>query len=111
MYEFHGGFRLAESTVESDLGGLAVAADQLRTLLLELETPSYSASVDILNGQHYLIMTGHPNRNRTQFTDCVIDFLTANLPRSWGLLHERDDERLETPGRTHSASRFSLGAR
>lgn len=74
--------QFAESTVESDLGGLAVAVDQLRTLLSELETPSYSTSVDILNGQHYLSMTGHPNRNRTQFTDCVIDFLIANLSGS-----------------------------
>lgn len=100
MYEVHGWFGLAESTEEADVGGLTPAVERLRRWIADHELPSFAVSLDVLNGQPFLVITGNPNRPRetARFLGEVLELICRELPGSWGMLYERDDELVEWPG-------------
>ncbi|MGQ0840007.1 Imm7 family immunity protein [Actinokineospora sp.] len=102
MHEFHGWFGLSETTEEADIGGLQNVVNEIRQLLTphELAPMSMSWSLEPLNGQYFLIVTGNPNRRRTELAllDRALELIRDRLPGSWGLLYERDDELPVPPG-------------
>lgn len=100
MYEFHGWFGLAESTEESDVGGLDAAVDELRSRLGELNWQTTVADLSILNGQYYLTLTGLINRRRDEAVDVdeILQFIATRLVGSWGLLYERSHDIPVPPG-------------
>lgn len=100
MYEVHGWFGLAESTEEADVGGLPTAVERLRQRITNHQQSSLTISLDILNGQPFLAITGNPNRPREtpRFLGDLLELIRRELPGSWGILYERDDESVEWPG-------------
>lgn len=100
MYEFHGWFGLAETTEEADDGGLAQAVSELTAQVDALDWKTSEASVVLLNGQHFLRLTGLVNRRRDEADDVerLLGFVADRLPGSWGLLYERSDDMPTPPG-------------
>lgn len=100
MYEIHGWFGLAESTEESDRGGLVSIVERIRHDLAEHTWPSLATSLNALNGQYVLTVSANPNRRRdeVEFVHDLVEFVRAKLPGSWGILYERDDEAQQPPG-------------
>lgn len=100
MYEIHGWFGLAESTEETDQGGLAGIVGRLRHDIAEHTWPSLAITLDALNGQYVLTISANPNRRRdeAEFVHALVEFIRVNLPGSWGILYERDDEAHQPPG-------------
>ena len=95
MYEVHGWFGLAESTMDDDDPVFARELDELRRLVDRQRWP-YTLKVTIaaFNGEHFLTITGAANRRRdeAEFVAEVLEQVRRRLPGSWGLLHERDDD-------------------
>jgi hypothetical protein len=100
MYEFLGWLSLSESPSEADEGGLADAIREINDLLVSTDWPNVSIDHVVLNGQHYVKIAGLVNRMRDEadWLSRVIDTVRTRLPGSWGLLYERDDEKILPPG-------------
>ncbi|GAA4412660.1 Imm7 family immunity protein [Actinokineospora soli] len=98
MYEVHGWVSLSESTVESDVGGLDSAVAELANLIASNSEPNIDMSLKVINGELYVVFAGLANRKRSTIVDDVLKHVQANLPGSWGLIYERDDETVEAPG-------------
>lgn len=100
MYEIHGWFGLAESTEETDRGSLDRIVERIRQDVAGHTWPSLAISLDALNGQYVLTISANPNRRRdeVEFVHELVEFIRANLPGSWGILYERDDETEQPPG-------------
>jgi hypothetical protein len=100
VYEFHGWVVLAESAEESDVGGLGAALDEVRARLEGSGWPPANAVLGWRNGRAVLTLEGAANRPGAEAgaLDELLGFVAARLPGSYGLLYERDDERIEPPG-------------
>jgi hypothetical protein len=100
MYEFHGWFGLAETPHDIDDGILDAAVEELRPLLEPFQPRSTTANVRWHNGQPFVDVQGLTNRPRglDRDLDALLAFLARRLPGSYGLLYDRDDERVEPPG-------------
>jgi hypothetical protein len=106
LYEYHGWFSLAETPAEIDDGNLATLLPGVQQILQRLVPPSTpvpsSASADLrwLNGQPHILVQGFANRPRgdDRILSELLGFLAAALPGSFGILYERDDERIAPPG-------------
>ncbi|WP_230415425.1 Imm7 family immunity protein [Micromonospora tarapacensis] len=118
VYEFHGWFRLSETTEESDAGQLDANIDELNELVAGLEFPTnVSAKVTVLNGEYYLFLHGVANRRRDEAVGMrqVLQFVARRLPGSYGLLYEKDEEMPVPPGpnafRVHVMARGEITER
>ncbi|TBL44927.1 hypothetical protein EYA84_01360 [Verrucosispora sp. SN26_14.1] len=101
MYEFHGWFRLSQTTEESDTGQLDAIIDELNELVAGLGFPTnVSAEVTVLNGEYYLFLHGVANRRRDEAVRMrqVLQFVARRLPGSYGLLYEKDEDMPVPPG-------------
>jgi Immunity protein 7 len=101
LYEAHGWFGLAETPHEADAGALPAKVDQIRDAVRQLVSPiSRTVELQILNGQHWLVITVFANRRREEADRIagLIKLVAELLPGSWGLLYERDDEMPIPPG-------------
>ncbi|MCZ7421214.1 Imm7 family immunity protein [Verrucosispora sp. WMMA2121] len=101
MYEFHGWFRLSQTTEESDVGQLHAIIDELNEMIAGLDFPTnVSAEVTVLNGEYHLLLHGVANRRRDEAAGMrqVLKFVARRLPGSYGLLYEKDEEMPVPPG-------------
>lgn len=100
MHEFHAWIGLAESTEESDLGGLAEAVGELEELAADSKWHDADFEVRNLNGQYFVTADGMVNRRREEGErlDLFLAVIARRLPGSWGLIYERDDEMPDPPG-------------
>lgn len=101
MYEVHGWFALSDSTYESDITKVREEARHVERQISKLETSiSFALKLHVLNGQIFLVITGFPNRRRSDgvVLDDVLEVIRERLPGSYGLLYERDDEMDYPPG-------------
>lgn len=94
MHEFHAWIGLAESTNESDLGGLQDAVGGLRELAAGSRWHDAAFEVRNLNGQYFVTADGMVNRRREEGErlELFLAVIARKLPGSWGLVYERDDE-------------------
>ncbi|TCB94441.1 hypothetical protein E0H26_21195 [Micromonospora zingiberis] len=118
MYEFHGWFRLSQTTEESDTGQLDAIIDELNELVVGLDFPTnVSAEVTVLNGEYYLLLHGVANRRRDEAVGMrqVLQFVARRLPGSYGFLYEKDEEMPVPPGpnafRVHVMARGEITER
>lgn len=100
MHEFHAWIGLAESTEESDIGGLAEAVSELEELAADSKWHDAVFEVRNLNGQYFLRADGMVNRRReeSERLDLFLAIIARRLPGSWGLVYDRDDETPDPPG-------------
>ncbi|MFI2577742.1 Imm7 family immunity protein [Streptomyces rochei] len=118
MYEFHGWFRLAQTTEESDTGQLNAVIDEVNEMIARLDFPTnVLAEVTVLNGEYHLILHGVANRRRDEAAGMrqVLEFVARRLPGSYGLLYEKDEEMPVPPGPNaflvHVMARGNISAR
>jgi hypothetical protein len=103
MYEAHLWLGLRDDTYEgaSDLlnervAGLAEFVRGQQALGL----PTMKVELFPLNGTYYLTADVDANRRRDE-AEWIVDLIArvnADIPASWGLLYERDDETNDWPG-------------
>jgi hypothetical protein len=100
MYEFHGWFRLGESTYDDDVPRLQQVVSEVEAILAGLSWTSARFHLGNLNGEYFLTMTGLPNRRRDEAAqvDALLALIAEKLPGSYGLLYEQDDEMPVPPG-------------
>ena len=100
MYEFHGWFGLAETPLDIDAGGLDNAVADVAPHLEPFQPRSTTANLRWHNGQPFVDVQGMTNRPRGLDRDltALVEFLARRLPGSYGVLYERDDERVDPPG-------------
>jgi len=100
MHEFHAWIGLAESTEESDRGGLQEAVGELKELAADSKWHDAVFEVRNLNGQYFVTADGMVNRRREEGErlDLFLAVIARRLPGSWGLIYERDDEMPDPPG-------------
>jgi hypothetical protein len=101
LFEFHGWFGLAETTEESDVGGLETAVDDIRRLIETLNWQTARAEVYELNGEYFLGMHGLVKRRLRHEAielETIIDEVITKLPGSYGLIYERSDDGPQPPG-------------
>lgn len=101
MLEFHAWIRLAESTYEDDDELVERAVAHLHEMVAEVN-PRVISNFDLryVNGSNYLTVTGHSNHVAydRQVLDEMVDFILRELPGSYGLIYERNDERVDEAG-------------
>jgi hypothetical protein len=102
MYEFFGWFSLNHTTTGEgdDPEVVQATAARLAPFLDPDAWPTSSAELRWHNGELYLVLSGLVNRRRfeAEAIDAMLDIISRDLPGSYGLLYERDDERTDTPG-------------
>jgi hypothetical protein len=107
VYEHHGWFCLSENPEGADSGLLHSFLPRIQQICDRLTPPANGdtsntfARLQWLNGELFLLVQGFTNRPRgdDQLLSELLAFLSANLPGSYGILYERDDERSDPPGR------------
>lgn len=102
VYEFNAWFGLADSPIEDDLSHVTYVASMIQRQLDDLPPwPSVIFRLENLNGQHFLIMAGNANRRGREAdeVEALLTLIESELPGSWGLIYERDDETNDAPGR------------
>jgi hypothetical protein len=102
MYEFFGWFSLNHTTTGEgdDPEVVQATAARLAPFLDPDAWPTSSAELRWHNGELYLVLSGLVNRRRfeAEAIDAMLDIISRDLPGSYGLLYERDDERTDPPG-------------
>lgn len=103
MYEAHLWLGLREDTYEEEFESRDVKVARLAEFVREQEAlglPTMKAELFPLNGTYYLTVTVDANRRRdeAQWIADLIGWVASDLPGSWGLLYERDDETPDWPG-------------
>ena len=100
MYEFHGWFGIAESTEESDAGGLDSGIDELRTRIAKIDWATGEAVLKVHNGEYFVLANGLMNRRRDEAAelDDLLQHIATRFPGSWGLLYERSSDMNVPPG-------------
>ncbi len=79
MYEFHGWFRLGESTYEDDVPRLEQVVSEVEAILAGHQWTSARFHLGNLNGEYFLTMTGLPKRRRDEAAQ--VDALLRVLAR------------------------------
>lgn len=85
----------------TDDGNLAHAIDDLQLILGSFILPTASAELLATHGQYFVSVNGFANRRRrgeAGTLDDLLAHLAERLPGSWGLVHDRDDGLVDSPG-------------
>uniref|UniRef100_A0AAU3H4K5 Immunity 7 family protein n=1 Tax=Streptomyces sp. NBC_01401 TaxID=2903854 RepID=A0AAU3H4K5_9ACTN len=100
MYEFHGWFGIAESTEESDAGGLDSGIAELQTHIEEIDWATGEVTLQVHNGEFFVLANGLMNRRRDEARelDSLLHHIATRFPGSWGLLYERAPDMDVPPG-------------
>lgn len=100
MHEFHAWVGLAESTSDDDGEKLVAAVSNLEQVVREKSWHDARFDLRNLNGRWFLTATGFVNRRREEGDqlEVLLSVISRELPGSWGLVYERDDEALTPPG-------------
>ncbi|WP_101256371.1 Imm7 family immunity protein [Streptomyces barkulensis] len=100
MYEFHGWFGIAESSEESDAGGLESGVTELQTRIADIDWATTEAELKIYNGEYFVMVNGLVNRRRDEAAELeeLLRYIATRFPGSWGLLYERSADMEEPPG-------------
>ncbi len=104
MHEFHLWVGLSDSPEETDDEAVARVVEQVQARITAAAAQTGSAHFDVsrLNGQWFLTATGWVNRRtgraESALLDEIVDAVARQLPGSWGLVYERDDEMPEPVG-------------
>ena len=100
MYEFHGWFSLSDNTYDMISERVDEALPEIQAHLDRFEGRSLIIDLRWLNGIPTVTLQGELNR-RLGYGDLLtelLDLLARRLPGSYGLVYERDDERVDPPG-------------
>ena len=95
MYEIHGWIRLAESPDDIDEGELDAKVDRLATLVAAVPLPGGLFELLAVNGSRTLVVHIDTNRRRPGLEhalDEILAFVTGELPGSYGVLYEYDEQ-------------------
>lgn len=100
MYEFHAWVGLSDSTDEDDRERVGVVVERMRNLIRGSSWPDATFRIDSMNGQFFLVADGLLNRYRDEgrMLDQLLLIVVEDLPGSWGIVYERDDEMPVPPG-------------
>jgi hypothetical protein len=100
MYEFHGWFGISESPEEADTGSLDLGISELRRMIEEINWTTGNVSLNLHNGEFFVLANGLMNRRRDEATelDDLMSHIATRFPGSWGLLYERSSDMEDPPG-------------
>ena len=100
MHEFHAWIGLEESAGESDEDQLEEKVAKLQELVAASSWHDAVFELRNLNGEYFLNATGFVNRRRAEGDrlDLFLTIIARELPGSYGLIYDRDDETPDPPG-------------
>ena len=80
--------------------GMQRSMDKLRDLVEGVAWHDAVFEINNLNGQYFFRADGMVNRRRAEgkHLDDILTMIAHELPGSWGLVYERDDEMPDPPG-------------